>query len=274
MHVLVAGKGSFSSSLAAMWHADFDAGSSECEEEGLILPRLSNIVAVAARSKTASIAGYPPPVHEPVKGGYDSGKGGKGYGGSSYDSVKGGCGSVAGYGKDGYGKDQNKSKPDSSYDSVKGGCGSVAGYGKDQNKSKPDSSDEPYGKGSKKVAVYADAGGPGIFRSSPASGDPVEAWWRRDPVKGWSQIFVSLAAAPAGGKSSGGKDSGNGWSSGGKGLSSESGDQVERRRREYRRWWNETLIDARKKDIEELQHQIEAKKEEIEFLKGQIEVER
>jgi len=305
LHVLVAGKGSFSSSLAAMWHADFDAGSSECEEEGLILPRLSNIVAVAARSKTASIAGYPPPVHEPVKGGYDSGKGGKGYGGSSYDSVKGGCGSVAGYGKDGYGKDQNKSKPDSSYDSVKGGCGSVAGYGKDgygkdqnkskpdssydsvkggcgsvagygkdQNKSKPDSSDEPYGKGSKKVAVYADAGGPGIFRSSPASGDPVEAWWRRDPVKGWSQIFVSLAAAPAGGKSSGGKDSGNGWSSGGKGLSSESGDQVERRRREYRRWWNETLIDARKKDIEELQHQIEAKKEEIEFLKGQIEVER
>jgi len=274
LHVLVAGKGSFSSSLAAMWHADFDAGSSECEEEGLILPRLSNIVAVAARSKTASIAGYPPPVHEPVKGGYDSGKGGKGYGGSSYDSVKGGCGSVAGYGKDGYGEDQNKSKPDSSYDSVKGGCGSVAGYGKDQNKSKPDSSDEPYGKGSKKVAVYADAGGPGIFRSSPASGDPVEAWWRRDPVKGWSQIFVSLAAAPAGGKSSGGKDSGNGWSSGGKGLSSESGDQVERRRREYRRWWNETLIDARKKDIEELQHQIEAKKEEIEFLKGQIEVER
>jgi len=122
--------------------------------------------------------------------------------------------------------------------------------------------------------VYADAGGPGIFRSSPASGDPVEAWWRRDPAKGWSQIFVSLAAAPAGGKSSGGKDSGNGWSSGGKGLSSESGDQVERRRREYRRWWNETLIDARKKDIEELQHQIEAKKEEIEFLKGQIEVER
>ena len=81
----------------------------------------------------------------------------------------------------------------------------------------------------------------------------------KDSGKGWSSGGPYDMDWSSGGKglSSGGKDSGEGWSSGGK----------------YRRWWNETLIEAKKKEIEVLQSQIEGKKKEIEVLQGQIEVE-